>query len=697
MFPDRPPSRCLVDLRPGDHACCLHESEEQRTLVLDACVRYGLERNEKVLWLLAASSAEALTRSLRAGGLDVDATVAAGRLVLGPGASTGSLTGTTAAGPIADPASMTAWLRSETERAAAEGFAALRFTWDVTGTMHGPRLARLLEYERALDELAGGAGVLVICHYDRRECEPSLLLEVLREHPIDAIGHDVYENPWHTPPTVSAAGRVERWLELLTSPSRSDAASFRLAAIVESAEDAILSWTLDGTIVSWNRGAERLYDYPAAEAIGQSISMLVPPDRVGEFQDIVDRLREGETVAPFDTIRLRRNATPVHVSLTVSPIRDATGRTVGASAIARDISERRWADALLRSSQERFRSIFEHSLDAILLAGLDGRIIAANPAACAMFGRTESELRRVGRAGTVDETDPRLQALLDDRRRTGRSRGELRLLRKDGSPFDGEVSGALFRDDAGNERMILILRDISERKRAEAQLLASREELRALTARLASVREDERRAIADELGEDLAQRLVTLKWQLPRISPQIDERRGAGPELDSMMALLDETIQALRRMSAELRPSLLFDLGLVPALEWQARDFQTRSGVTCQFVSTASEVSLDAGQATALVRIAQHALGDVARHAGATGVTVTLREDAEQVVLTIEDNGRGITSEEATSPSSLGIVEMRERAAAVGGTFTIVGQPGSGTTVTVAMPHSRTESEPIRG
>jgi PAS domain S-box-containing protein len=695
---DRAPSRRIIDLVPGDHVCSLYEGEQQRRDLLEASVRHGLDRNEQVLCLVSAPSAAALTRALSDGGVDVDAAVTEGRLILVTGAPAARTHGMPAFDSLIDAGAMTAWLCAESERAAASGHAALRFAWEPSEMLRESRPGRLLEYERALDEFVHRARCLVTCHYDRGASEASLLLDVLREHPIGAIGFELYDNPWYMPPSVDAAGRLRRRLELFTERSRAETASFRLAAIVESADDAILSWNLDGTIVSWNRGAERLYDFPAADAIGRFISVLVPPDRVGEFQGIVDKVKRGETIAPFDTVRLRRDGTPVHVSLTVSPIRDARGRVVGASAIARDISERRRTDAQLRSSEERFRSIFDHSLDAIILGGLDGRILAANRAACEMFGRTEDELRRVGRAGTVDESDPRLQAILDERRRTGKSRGELRLLRKDGSTFDGEVSGALFRDDAGNERMALIVRDISERKRAEAQLVASREELRALTARLASVREDERHAIADELGEDLAQRLVTLKWQLARLCPDMAaDRRGLAPRFESMVGLLDDTIQALRRMSAELRPSLLVDLGLVPALEWEAREFQTRSGVACQFQSTAAEISIDAAAATALVRIAQHALGDVGRHAGATSVAVTLREDAEQVVLTIEDNGRGITSEEATSPGSLGIVEMRERAAASGGAFTIAGQPGRGTTVTVTMPHPRTEPDPLPG
>jgi signal transduction histidine kinase len=154
----------------------------------------------------------------------------------------------------------------------------------------------------------------------------------------------------------------------------------------------------------------------------------------------------------------------------------------------------------------------------------------------------------------------------------------------------------------------------------------------------------------------------------------------------AILRLADSTIQVVRRIVTELRPGVLDDLGLVAAIEWQAQEFQGRMGIRCDFASDRSDFPLDSQAGTAVFRICQETLTNVARHAQATRVTISLREEAGNLVLTVADNGRGITEQEIADRTSLGLLGMRERAFLVSGEVSIGGRPGKGTTVRVRIP-----------
>jgi PAS domain S-box-containing protein len=160
-----------------------------------------------------------------------------------------------------------------------------------------------------------------------------------------------------------------------------------LAAIVNSSDDAIIGKDLDGVITSWNNGAERLFGYTAQEAIGRPITMLIPPDRQHEEPEILARLKRGESVNHFETVRLRKNRSPLEISLTISPIKDATGRVIGASKIARDITERKQAEDALRASEERYRTLFDFDPVAIYSCDASGVIQQFNRRAAELWGR----------------------------------------------------------------------------------------------------------------------------------------------------------------------------------------------------------------------------------------------------------------------------------------------------------------------
>jgi signal transduction histidine kinase len=232
--------------------------------------------------------------------------------------------------------------------------------------------------------------------------------------------------------------------------------------------------------------------------------------------------------------------------------------------------------------------------------------------------------------------------------------------------------------------------EIAERARTEEKLQRSRRQLRDLATHLQYIREEERIQIAREIHDELGQALTALKmdvhWLGQRLSP--GQKASAG-KIKSMSGLIDTTVQAVRRISSELRPKLLDDLGLSAAMEWQANEFKARSGIICQITSEPEDIILDQVRSTAFFRIFQETLTNIIRHSQATKVEVVLRQLPDRVELSVQDNGQGITAEEIIESRSLGIIGMRERALSLGGELHITGIRQRGTLVQVSIPLSK--------
>ena len=230
----------------------------------------------------------------------------------------------------------------------------------------------------------------------------------------------------------------------------------------------------------------------------------------------------------------------------------------------------------------------------------------------------------------------------------------------------------------------------AERRRAQERLKKSHEQLRALSVYLQHVREDERirisRQVHDELGQALTGLKMDLYWLASRLPKQL---RAVRDKTKTMSAHIDSTIQTVRRISTELRPGILDDLGLVAALEWQAAEFQKRNGIKCEVVSEVAEPILEEELNTAFFRIFQESLTNVLRHANATRIDVRIWEAEANLLMEIRDNGRGISESDWTNTRSIGVLGMRERASLLGGELTITGAPDQGTTVRVRIPREQ--------
>jgi PAS domain S-box-containing protein len=338
----------------------------------------------------------------------------------------------------------------------------------------------------------------------------------------------------------------------------------------------------------------------------------------------------------------------------------------------------------LQGADHTYRVFVERMNEGAAVLSSDHTVLHCNGRFARFLG---AGLQRVIGSSILDLVWPddhsKLDALL--RRAAQRNcRGEIRLQSRKGAPLSVQLSLNPLRLES-TKAVCLIASDLSEMKRAEQELRASSEQLRSLAAHLLSVREEERARISREVHDELGQSLTAVKMDLAWLEGRLP--RGKGQMLKrirSTRQLADDIIQSIRRISTELRPAVL-DLGLAEAVEWQVQEFQTRSGIQCTVRLLTREV-VASNASTAMFRIFQETLTNVARHAKATRAEVVLQKQQDWLVLLIRDNGRGFDQADPSLSKSLGLLGMRERAAILGGRVNISSAPGKGTTVTAWIP-----------
>ena len=368
------------------------------------------------------------------------------------------------------------------------------------------------------------------------------------------------------------------------------------------------------------------------------------------------------------------------------PIRDAGGAVIYGMGVAVDVTDRKRAEHAVRASEERLRLVSRATNDAVWDRDLVTDALWWGVGFQALFGYAPEEIEP-----GIESWHNRLHP--DDRERVitqVRSAidgggtfwsDEYRFRRRDGTYADIYDRGYVIYDAGGRPvRMVGSMLDVTERKRVEAQL-------RNLAARLEQIREEERGRIAREIHDQLGQALTALKMDLAWLAKKLPARPALlRAKLQSMEGVIDATMDAMHRIVAELRPGVLDDLGLPAAIRWLAADFQTRAHLRCDVSVTGAEPRLDTAQATAVFRILQEALTNVARHAGARHVDIRFHVVPTALELVVADDGRGITADEAHNRRTLGLLGIRERALTWHGQVIVHGAPGRGTTVRVFMP-----------
>ena len=497
--------------------------------------------------------------------------------------------------------------------------------------------------------------------------------------------------------------RKSEQLELALQSLRDTDTRTRL--IVDTALDAVVTMDRTGRVLGWNRQAAAMFGWRADEAIGRSLGeLIVPPAyREAHTQGLRRYLETGEA----KLLHRRLESTAIHRDGHEFPIElSVTAIGIGAhqyfSGFLRDITERKETERALSGSEKRFRATFEQAAVGITHVGPDGHFLRVNQKLCDIVGYTRDELlartfQDITHPDDLNADLALLHEMLDGHIETYTM--EKRYLRKDGNEIWIALTVALVRDDAGMpDYFISVVADIAERKRAEESLRVSREELRRLSAHILHVREEEKARIARELHDDFAQKLTALKMAITRVEREVPN--GAKPAIlrDNPHAapeLIDKLIHSVRQIAADLRPAMLDDLGLGPAIDWLTAEFSQRHRVRVIQHLDLQTIAFSRASRIEVFRIVQEALTNVARHSGATEVVLDISRNETCCVVRIADNGCGAERDTRPNRQSFGLLSMRERAARLGGDIQIQTSPGAGFSLTATLPLAAIETQEV--
>jgi PAS domain S-box-containing protein len=493
------------------------------------------------------------------------------------------------------------------------------------------------------------------------------------------------------------------------------AAESRWSLLVSSVKDiAIFLVSPDGNVMSWNEGAQTIKGYKPEEVIGKPISVFyTPEDAMGDEPMHNLQLAVANGSHHTEGWRVRKDGTRFWAEIVFTAIYDQHHHLQAFAKITRDTTEQK----LAREKIAYLARLIEDTSDAIFSTGSDGSITSWNRSAELLFGYPAAEV--IGKQATElmqpQITDDVRQPIRRQLEQEGFWKGEIVYLDNTGEKrtilqsvsnarqLDGKPGGYVIvgRDVTHWKKVEEQLRQFNTRLETEvkektAEISQSNADLRALASHLQDVREEERAAMAREVHDELGQQLTGLKMDLALIAkkgPSAD-KEWLVAKAQATMGLLDTTIRTVRKIASELRPGILDDLGLIAAIEWQGQEFMKRTGIDTSFHSDVTMIHLPPPMSIGLFRICQESLTNIARHAGATHVSIVLDGDDTHLHLTICDDGHGIDLQKRNkNGKTLGLLGMKERALMMGGTLTIDSSPGNGLSLSVRVPlHSTLKS-----
>jgi PAS domain S-box-containing protein len=487
----------------------------------------------------------------------------------------------------------------------------------------------------------------------------------------------------------------------------------------------------DGILIDANDQLLKMLGYERSEIIGRPVIDLVAP----ESRELVQRVTQSGRTEPYEHQARRKNGTTFTVEVCGRAI-STSPHLVRVTAV-RDISERKQSEERLQLLQMITMDVaaakdVAAALEVVLrrvcektgwvlgqawMSAKDGTSLGCCPAAFAADSSLD-EFRHIS-SGSIFRPGTGLPGQVWESRQPVWMRDvtqELNFPRAEAARRAGLKAGLgvpiISENDVlavlefflrerrqEDERLVKLITTVAaqigllvERKRAEEKMRASREELRALAGRLQAVREEERTRIAREIHDVLAQELTRLKIDLGWLGKRLADaereldHQAVSSKIAQLNSLADGTISTVQRIAAELRPVVLDSLGLVAAIEWQAEDFQARTGIRCEAILPNEELELSREAATGIFRIVQESLTNVIRHSGATKVEIALEVDQDRLQLIVRDNGVGFDEARMSDVHSLGLLGMRERALLLNAEFQIRGEKGKGTEVNVSMP-----------
>jgi PAS domain S-box-containing protein len=451
-------------------------------------------------------------------------------------------------------------------------------------------------------------------------------------------------------------------------------------------------YTLDraGRICELNERGAKLLGFAAEWLIGKSFVVFIARQHVQPFLNFLRQLRNGTRTRTIDVDLYVSNRTlPVQISMT--RVREGGSELHRLTVV--DMTDFRNTEELLQESFSNWYSLVHSAPDTIMIVEARGRICFVNKptwgySSNALLGTNLLDHIPKGHHGKVlgclAQSFGRNRPTACDV--TGLSGNHSQWFNLSfGSPHVVMLSGT----DGLRTRALtttVMIREVSEAKRKEATLRTSEGQLRDFAARLEAVREEERTRVAREIHDELGQALTALKLDLSWVHSKSKASRTIRRKMKSMIQHVDRTIDCVRRISSELRPAILDDLGFIPAIEWQVSEFRKRTGIRTRLISQANGLNLSSDDSVAVFRVVQEALTNIMRHAKATRVCVSLKREMGGLKITITDNGRGMTPNEKTDLKSTGIVGMKGRIFRLGGEFNIFSEPGKGTRLDIIIP-----------
>ncbi len=365
------------------------------------------------------------------------------------------------------------------------------------------------------------------------------------------------------------------------------------------------------------------------------------------------------------------------------------GKPVTAIGTCHDISERIIAQAALKESEKKYKYLFESNpMPMILWEFKTLKIIDCNEEALIKYGYSRDEFLSL----TIKDLRPVEDIpLIEDRVKSEETYGRIhkkvwRHKKKNGELMFISITAHLINYE-GKRVSLVLLDDVTDKLKAEAEITSSYNQLQELTTHLQFVREKERTRIAREIHDELGQQLTALKMDISWIIKKLVlSDKPITEKLSNMIGLIDDTVKMVRRISSDLRPGILDDLGLIPALEWQGEEYEKRTGIKWNFCTNISDIPLDQTISTNIFRIFQEALTNIIRHSAATQINTSVEKIGEYLELTIKDNGKGFNVGKLRNKDSWGIVGIKERAALLNGKLVIESEKLKGTTITLKIP-----------
>lgn len=685
----------------ASHFCHFYESESELLATVASYLKEGLDSGQFCIWVLP----EPLTPS--------EALQAASEVIP-------DIQQHQAAGDIKimshkecylredrfDPDAMIYYWTSEVDQALANGYPSVRIAGDV-GWLPDDLWESFVEYETSIGIALADLPLTALCTYPLGTCNGNDLVDVIATHefalaklkgklevvattPRRKTGAEIEQQNLELERrvferTVEFAKANEELRNEISRRADAEAALKKQSAVLQEIFEHLpvmirLSES-DGTFSLVNHAWEESYGWSTEELCNnhKEVFSQIYPDPA-QFQRVQNFIKDA-TGQWQDFKARRKDGRGIDTSWAVVGLSD--GRSIG---IGQDVTERRRAEEALREAEQKYRELFENAKDAIYVHDLEGRYTSVNPAAEELTGYPRDEILSMTFLDLVapeyrnevrDNLDKKLQA-------EGETSYEIEIIGKGGQRVPIEVNSRLIRKNGVAIGVQGTARDITERRRAE-------EALRGYSRQLIQAQEEERQRIARELHDQIGQILTAAQFTLHSVQ-RLCANTEAAASADDGIRVLDEALDQVRDLSLDLRPSLLDDLGLVPALRWYADRLARRTGLRPEIHSDLPHADLRFPRdvETACFRVAQEALTNVARHAQAMHVSVHLGMDEANLCLSVKDNGVGFDPnrqrQSVRGTPTLGFQGMKERAKAVGGSLWIVAGPSLGTQVNAKFP-----------